>query len=188
MWHEDESQAAFRREALARVEETRAVWESYAQRRNLRFVASSFGGMPAFEGRLESTDVQVAAVGSVELGFRTRATTEAKSALRGSVYVGPPGEWDEIVKLLRKGFFSEPELDRLLIVKASSRSLARGVLDERLMTTVRALAPGRLQLSYAASGIAVEWAGIERNFGILDDVLDALVHLALRRDEASPYR
>jgi hypothetical protein len=57
-----------------------------------------------------------------------------------------------------------------------------------VLQTVRALAPGRLELSYEDGAIELTWAGVERNFAILDDVLDVLAYLAVQGGELSPYR
>jgi hypothetical protein len=107
----------------------------------------------------------------------------------GRVVVRPPGEWDELVAQLRERHdFEDPELDRWLVVKTSSKGLARVVLDARVLQTVRALAPGRLELSYEDGAIELTWAGVERNFAILDDVLEVLAYLAVQGGELSPYR
>jgi hypothetical protein len=185
---EDEAELAFRREAMRRLEEARVIWNGFAELRKLRSTVGA-EGLPVLEGRIASTDVTVAAIGSVEDGFRTRATAEAKIALRGKVEVAPPGEWSELVAHVKpRHFFEDRELDRMLVVKTSSEGLARTVLDERVLQTVRALAPARLELSYDEGAIGLVWAGVERDHAILDDVFDVLAHLAVRGSEASPYR
>lgn len=185
---ENSDEQAFRREALARIEETRVLWRSFVATRALRLVDIP-SGLPAFEGTVESTKVSIAAAGSVEHGFHTRAVADAKIAMRGRVVVRPPGDWDELVaKLRERHYFEDPELDRWLVVKTSSKALARVVLDARVLQTVRALAPGRLELSYEDGAIELTWAGVERNFAILDDVLDVLSYLAVQGGEPSPYR
>ena len=185
---ENADERAFRQEALQRIEETRVLWTSFVATRPLRLVDAA-NGLPAFEGTVENTKVSISAVGSVEHGFHTRAVADAKIAMRGWVAVAPPGEWDDLVSQLKeRHFFDEPELDRLLVVKTSSKGLAHVVLDARVLQTVRALAPGRLDLSYKDGAISLTWAGVERNFAILDDVLDVLVYLAVQGGELSPYR
>ena len=185
---ENADERAFRREALERIEETRVLWRSFVATRRLRLFDAP-NGLPALEGTLESTKISIAAVGSVEHGFHTRAVAEAKIAMRGWVAVGPPGEWDELVSQLRdRHYFEDPELDRWLVVKTSSKGLAHVVLDARVLQTVRALAPGRLELSYKDGAISLTWAGVERNFAILDDVIDVLAYLAVQGSELSPYR
>jgi hypothetical protein len=185
---ENANEQEFRREALARIDETRVLWQSFVATRALRLVQAP-NGLPAFEGTVESTKVSIAAVGSVERGFHTRAVADAKIAMRGRVAVKPPGDWDELIAQLReRHYFEDPELDRWLVVKTSSKGLARVVLDARVLQTVRALAPGRLELSYEDGAIELTWAGVERNFAILDDVLDVLAYLAVQGGELSPYR
>jgi hypothetical protein len=185
---ENADEQAFRREALARIEETRALWRSFVATRRLRLVDAP-NGLPAFEGMVESTKVCVAAVGSVEHGFHTRAVADAKIPMRGRVAVKPPGDWDDLVaKLKERHDFDDPDLDRWLVVKTSSKGLAHVVLDARVLQTVRALAPGRLELSYEDGAIELTWAGVERNFAILDDVIDVLGYLAVQGGELSPYR
>ncbi len=125
----------------------------------------------------------------MEHGFHTRAVADAKIAMRGWVILGPPGEWDDLLAQLKeRHFFDDPELDRLLVVKTSSKGLAKVVLDARVLQTVRALAPGRLELTYRDGAISLTWAGVERSFSILDDVLDVLAYLAVQGGEVSPYR
>lgn len=185
---ENEDERAFREEALRRIEETRGLWRSFVATRPLHLVDTP-NGLPAFEGTVENTKVSITAVGSVEEGFHTRALAEAKIAMRGWVVAGPPGEWDELVAQLKeRHFFDEPELDHLLVVKTSSKGLAHVVLDARVLQTVRALAPGRLVLEYRDGAISLTWAGVERSFTILDDVLDVLGYLAVQGGELSPYR
>jgi hypothetical protein len=185
---ENASEREFRREALARIEETRVFWHSFVATRALRLVVAA-NGLPAFEGTVEGTKVSIAGVGSVEHGFHTRAVADAKIAMRGRVVVRPPGDWDELVaKLRERHYFEDPDLDRWLVVKSSSKGLARVVLDARVLQTVRALAPGRLELSYEDGAIELTWAGVERNFAILDDVLEVLGYLAVQGGELSPYR
>jgi hypothetical protein len=186
--HFDSVEEAFRREALRLVEESGALWTSFAATRRLRMVRGA-RGLPAFEGNIENTNVSITAVGSVEEGFRTRAVADAKIAMPGWVVVAPPGEWDELVgQLFERHSFADPELDRLLVVKTSSKGLAHVVLDARVLQTVRALAPGRLVLDYRDGAISLMWAGIERSFAILDDVLEVLAYLAVQGGELSPYR
>ena len=96
---EDAADRAFREEALQRIEETRGLWTSFVATRPLHLVGAP-NGLPAFEGTVENTRVSVTAAGSIELGFRTRAVTDAKIAMRGWVAVAPPGEWDELVSQL----------------------------------------------------------------------------------------
>ena len=185
---ENSDEQAFRREALARIEETRVLWQSFVATRRLRLVNGP-NGLPALEGTAESTKVTIAAVGSVEHGFHTRAVADATIPMRGRVLVRPPGDWDELVATLReRHYFEDPELDRWLVVKTSSKGLAGVVLDARVLQTVRALAPGRLELSYEDGAIELTWAGVERNLAILDDVLEVLAHLAVQGGELSPYR
>lgn len=185
---EADARRAFREEALRRLEETRVLWSEFVATRKLRIVDTP-SGLPAFEGAVQGTPVAVSAVGSIDLGFHTRAVADAKIAMRGWVAVGPPGDWDELVAQLKeRHYFEEPELDRRLVVKTSSKGLAHVVLDARVLQTVRALAPGRLELSYKDGAIDLTWAGVERNFAILDDVLDVLAYLAVQGGELSPYR
>jgi len=180
------SEVGWKRGALLRLEEASALWARFAEARQLRYGATF--AMPRLEGRVERTDVAVVAVGNVFEGFRTRATASAKVPLAGKLRVAPPNDWDEILAFLKRGFFDEPSLDRMLVVKASSKSLARTLLDTRVVQTVRALAPGRLHLSYVDGAIALEWAGVERSFANLDDVLDVLAYLAVQGSETDPYR
>jgi hypothetical protein len=169
-------------------EQSRALWSVYASERKLRSLAGA-SGLPAFEGNVKGAAIVVSAVGSVELGFRTRATTTANVAMRGSVEVSPAGEWAALVRhLIPWGFFRERALDRVLVVKSTSRVLARTVLDDRVVETVRALAPRRLSLAYIDGAIALEWSRVEREAGVLDDVVDVLGYLAVRGPELSPYR
>jgi hypothetical protein len=185
---EDANDRLFRQEALQRIRETRVLWASFVATRSLHLVDTT-NGLPAFEGAVESTRVSVSAVGSVEDGFHTRAVADAKIAMRGWVTVAPPGEWDDLVsQVMERHFFDEPELDRLLVVKTSSKGLAHVVLDPRVLQTVRALAPGRLALLYRDGAISLTWAGVERSFAILDDVLEVLAYLAVQGGELSPYR
>ena len=185
---ETEAREQFRLDAARRVEEAHGIWAAFAQSRSLPFVVVE-SGLPAFAGYVEGTEVAVNAVGSVDLGFRTRSIAAAKIPLRGKVKVAPPGDWDEIVShVWTPHFFGEPELDRLLVVKTSSQSLAHTVLDPRVVQTLRVLAPARCELSYEDGAISLLWAGIERDYAILDDVLDVLGYLAVRGNEASPYR
>lgn len=185
---ENADERAFRREASARIQETRALWQSFVATRRLQLVDAP-SGLPAFAGAVESTKVSIAAVGSVEHGFHTRAWAHAKIPMRGRVAVRPPGDWDDLVAQLKeRHYFEDPELDRWLVVKTSSKGLAHVVLDARVLQTVRALAPGRLELSYDDGAIELTWAGVERNFAILDDVLAVVAYLAVQGGELSPYR
>jgi hypothetical protein len=185
---EDDAIRGFRLEAERLIEETRVLWHTFVSTRPLRIVETP-SRLPAFEGAVQNTPVSVSAVGSVDLGFHTRALADAKIPLRGSVQVGPPGDWDELVsQLVHRHFFEDPELDRWLVVRTSSKGLAHVVLDQRVLQTVRSLAPGRLELSYEDGAISLTWAGAERNFAILDDVIDVLVYLAVQGGELSPYR
>jgi hypothetical protein len=185
---ENNDERLFREEALQRVAESRVLWASFVATRPLRLVQAE-NGLPALAGTVQNTRVSVSAVGSVDNGFHTRAVADAKIAMRGWVAVRPPGEWDELVAQLKeRHFFEEPELDRLLVVKTSSKGLAHVVLDARVLQTVRALAPGRLELSYKDGAISLLWAGVERSFAVLDDVLDVLAYLAVQGGEPSPYR
>ncbi len=178
----------FRLEAARRLEESRVLWEAYAWDRKLRSVVDA-NGLPGFEGASAGVLVAVAAVGSIDDGFRTRASANAKVALRGRVEVMPVGDWDTLVgTLVPRHFFGDEELDRQLVVKRSSEPLAHTVLDPRVTETVRVLAPQRLSLTYIDGVIGLEWAGVEREARILDDVLDVLGYLAVRGPDQSPYR
>ncbi len=119
-----EARAAFRREALRRIEEARVIWEAFAATRRLRLVDVA-RGLPAFEGVVQGTNIAVSAVGSVEVGFQTRAIAEARVPMRGTVKVARPGDWEALVAhLSARHFFEDEELDRALVVKSSSASLA----------------------------------------------------------------
>jgi hypothetical protein len=184
-----EARAAFRRMVAERLEEARGIWEAYAESRRLRFVRGA-AALPRLEGRIANTDVTVAAVGSNDLGYRTLATAEAKVALGGTLRIRPigPSLLDELAGLVRPRYFDDPVLQRLLVVKASSRSFAKTLLDARVTQTVRTLAPAQLRLSYVGEAISIEWGGVERDAAILDDVLDVLAYLAVQGSEDSPYR
>ena len=179
--------AAARRDALQLLAESSRRWADFAARRRLRFTAVD--GMPSLEGRIEAFDVVVAASGSPDAGFRTRASTTAKHPLAGTLHVGPPGSWDDFVAQIKpRRAFGEPQLDALLVVESSPPVLAGTILDGRVMALVRHFARQNLSLSYAEGAIAIEWAGVERDEATLDGVLDALVDLGLRGNDAAPYR
>jgi hypothetical protein len=166
-------------------------WMELADKRRIRYVASGASALPSLEGRVDGADVVVSVVVGFDgdRRFRTRATTTANIPLRGTVRVRPAGTWEGIFRgLTSSSFFDERELDRLLVVKTSSDVLARTVLDARVLTTVRALARRRLELSYEAGAIAIEWDGFEPSLAVLDDVLDVLAYLAVRGAEETPYR
>ncbi len=179
---------AFRQDVARRLEEARALWAVYGAERKLRWVATA-NGLPGFEGAAAGVLVAVSAVGSIDRGFQTRASTDAKVAMRGRVEVVPAGDWDALVgRLMPRRFFGDVDLDRLLVVRRSSATLARTLLDPRVNETVRALAPRLLRLSYLDGAIDLEWAGIERDSRVLDDVLDVLGYLAVRGPDQSAYR
>ena len=175
---------------VQRVQEACSLWKAYADLRRVQMAPHGTAGLPMLRGRIESTTVTIRAVGSPQLGYRTLATAEAKLALRGKLRLSPRGVgvWDDFTALLRRRFFDDPELERLLVVRASSRSFARTLLDERVLESVRALAPEQLRLTYVGGAISVEWGGVERNFAVLDDVTDLLSYLAVQGSETAPYR
>ena len=174
---------------MSPLDDVRPIWIQFAEARRLRYVAEGAAGLPSLEGRRAGTDVVISAVDDAKHGFRTRATTKANIPLKGNVRVGPAGRWRSVVgRFIGLRLLGDSELDRLFHVRMSSEALARTVLDARVLETVRALAPGRLELSYAGGAIAIEWAGLERSHAVLDDVLDALAHLAVRGSEETPYR
>lgn len=187
---ESDMAAAFRREALERIQQCRLIWAAFAETKRLHFTPADALGMPRLDGAIEGTEVAIAAVGNDRRGYRTRATARAKFSLAGRVRVLPPGTWSELVGHVRKRrFFGDPYLDDRLAVKASSAVLAQTVLDPRVVATVRVLAVRRLdELSYVGGTIAIEWGGVERELAVLDDVLDVLAYLAVRGSELGPYR
>lgn len=188
-YDEDAARALFRLEVEQRLEEARTSWSRFADTRRMRYGARGTNALPAIEGRVDGANVLVSAVGKIDWGYRTRATTNANIPLRGKLRVKPPGDWDELLGVLRKPrFFGDPELDRLLVVKTSSEGLARTVLDKRVLETVRALAPGRLELAYVEGAITLEWGGVERNHATLDDVMQVLAYIAVKGNEETPYR
>lgn len=171
----------------AQLQDAIARWSAFAEKRRLRFFIDA--GRPACDGRAHGTDVVLTTVGGAAGGFRTRATAIAKIALRGNVRVAPPRMLRMLVRhIWRARFFADADLDRRLVVKSSSRPLAQTIVDERVVETLARLAPRRVELGYASGAISVEWAGMECEDAVLDDVLDVLAHLAVRSSEASPYR
>lgn len=186
----DENAARAQAEMAARVRlyETADIWEAVAAQRNLRFERLD-SGLPSFEVNVEGTRVGVSGVGSVEVGFHTRVFAEGTSPLRGKVKVGPPGDWDALVGHVKhRDFFADRALDDALVVRSSSQSLAHTVLDERAAKTLRVLAPARVELTFEDGAITVVWAGVERDFAILDDAVDMASCLANRASETSAYR
>ena len=190
---EAEANARFAVDCARRVHEASEIWQRFAHSRGRGFGGDPVSILPKLVGRREAVDLAIVALGNPRDGYRTRASAQVAVPLEGRVRVGLPGALASIVgEILPRKFFHErgaPELDENLVVSARPSELAQRVVDERVVATLRRLARQRLDdFTYEAGSVAVVWAGVEQDVETLDGVLDLLVYVARRAQDASAYR
>jgi hypothetical protein len=144
-------------------------------------------------GRLEGIEVIVEACLALEHartneddGWLTRVAATPRLALHGEVYVQNASRWERL-RPWRSGFFQDADLDRALSVRRSSDSVARAVIDERVVATLRELRSRFHELVYSVTRIALSWHGVERTPLVLDQALECVVSLAAAAAR-TPYR
>lgn len=148
-------------------------------------------------GRFEGIEIEVDARAAFEdpphlrteklpRGWLTRVTATPRLALHGDVNVERASRWARL-RLWRTAFFRDPQLNRRLVVRSSSKSVAEAVLDERVATTIRNLGSRFHRLTYSATQIALTWRGLESAPAVLDDALDCVASLSATAAR-TPYR
>lgn len=187
------SELAYQEDADRLLQQSRESWKRLAEDRLLRFAldGSRLENLPLLSGRVEGTEVHVRAIGTRSIGYRTEARATSGHPMRGAVLVRRKTELDDAFGwMLRRPTFGVWALDAAFSIRATSKSLADAVLDERSVGALHLLAIERSMhaFSYRSGDILVAWRGVERSERLLSEILDLLAYLAVMGAERSPYR
>jgi hypothetical protein len=182
--------SSFENGALVRVYD---VWRGFADERRLHLRLRPNHPDPCLRsrahdvgmvmtGRYDGIEIAIGAFHPHGREAHTSIRATPRFALHGTVRVRPGRGWE-----LRRPWPAAGLLDRSLVVRRSSESVARAVLDERVTSTIRQLGRRLIELAYSAEAIELRWQDVECSTVVLEDAVACVAHLAVRATQ-TPYR
>lgn len=151
------------------------AWQTFARERGWRLFIERD---PVLVGRHEGVEIEAATHRALGGGWTTHVTATPRLALHGSVYVAPARGFRRLLPAGPLPGFS---------VRTSSESVMRAVLDERVLTTLRALGQRLVELEYTPERVELSWLDTDRDIAALDDAVACVAHLAVASGR-TPYR
>lgn len=151
------------------------VWRAFARDRGWRFVPEPDAMLA---GRHEGVEIEVSTHRGLAGGWITEALATPRIALHGTVTIAPARGLRRLLPSRLLPGFS---------VKSSSESVARTILDQRVLETLRALGQRLVELEYTGERIELSWMDTDRDVETLEDAIACVAYLAVATAQ-TPYR
>jgi hypothetical protein len=152
------------------------VWRAFARERGWRFSEEPDATLA---GRHEGIEIEVHTHRDLAGGWITEVLATPRLALEGTVTVAPARGWRRLL--------ASPGPLPGFMTKSSSESVARAVLDQRVLETLRALGDRLVELEYTGQRIELSWMDTDRDRTTLEEAVACVAYLAVATAQ-TPYR